>query len=61
MKEPNRIAERQAADMAVDATTMNLKKKIGQDLVQTPTTKHVLIEPRFRRPSWGRRWAGYPE
>jgi hypothetical protein len=31
MKEPNRRAERQAADMAVDAITMNLKKKIGQD------------------------------
>jgi hypothetical protein len=61
MKEPNRIAERQAADMAVDVTTMNLNKKIGQDLVQTPTTKNVLIEPGFRHPSWGRRRAGSPE
>lgn len=54
MNEPSRIAERQAADMAVDATTMNLNDGTSENLPRMTITRHILIEPGLWNPGDGK-------
>ena len=56
INEPSKIAERHAANMNVDATTMNLNDSEGEDLSQMVRTRHALVESGRRNPGEG--WSG---
>lgn len=57
MNEPSRTEERQAADMDVDVSTMNLcdERSEGWQTTVTDAHAHALIEPGLRDAGWWKR------